>query len=315
MFVSEETPHTLHLPVMVNEVLGALGCNTNGEQDKIYIDGTLGMGGHTEAILNATAPKGKVIGMDRDGLALQMAGNRLSSFSDRLTLCKGSFKEMAQIISALPCPSVDGVLFDLGVSSYQLDTPERGFSFQKPGPLDMRMDSESGETAAELLDRLTQSELTALIKTSGEERWATRIASAIVRFRNEKGLIRRTEELEEIIWRATPAKARHGRIHPSTRTFQALRMAVNHEIEQIEAGLATALSLLKRGGTIVVISFHSLEDRCVKQTFRRLEKESKYHPEKKWINLYKKPVIASPDEMAKNRRARSAKLRALKWAA
>lgn len=300
---------------MVNEVLEALGCNTPGERDKIYIDGTLGMGGHTEAILNATAPNGKVIGMDRDGLALQMAEKRLSSFSDRLTLCKGSFKEMSQVISALPCPSVDGVLFDLGVSSYQLDTPERGFSFQKPGPLDMRMDSESGETAADLLDRLTQSELTALIKTWGEERWATRIASGIVRFRNEKGHIRRTEELEEIIWRATPATSRHGRIHPSTRTFQALRMAVNQEIEQIEAGLATALSLLRRGGTVVVISFHSLEDRCVKQTFKKLEKESKYHPEKKWINLYKKPVIASPDEMAKNRRARSAKLRALKWAA
>lgn len=311
-------PKNRHQPVMVDEVLTALGCTTETRQlasSKVYIDCTLGMGGHTEAILKASAPDGKVIGLDRDGLALGMAEKRLGNQNNRLTLRQGSFKELQDILSDLHYNEVDGILFDFGVSSYQLDTPERGFSFQNSGPLDMRMDSESGETAADLVNRLSKSELVSLIKTFGEERWAMRIASGILRYREKNGEIKRTEELEEIIWRATPARFRHGKIHPATRTFQALRIVVNREIEQIEAGLANAISLLGRGGRLVAISFHSIEDRCVKHTFRELAKETKYSEKKRFINLYKKPIVASLRETEVNRRARSAKLRALERAA
>ncbi len=314
----ERHTENLHQPVMVDEVLTGLACKTETREmgsGKVYIDCTLGMGGHTAAILKATAPNGKVIGIDRDRLALRMAEKRLASQSKRLTLRQGSFNEIQQILSDLHYEKVDGILFDFGISSYQLDTPERGFSFKNAGPLDMRMDSESGETAADLVNRLSKSELVNLIKTFGEERWAMRIASGILRYRAEKGEIKRTEELENIIWHATPAKFRHGKIHPATRTFQALRIVVNREIEQIESGLATAVSLLGRGGRLVVISFHSLEDRCVKQTFRELEKETKYSKEKRFINLYKKPIVASLKETEVNRRSRSAKLRALERAA
>ncbi len=310
--------NNLHQPVMVEEVLTALGCAPSSEttgSGKVYVDCTLGLGGHTEAILNATAPTGKVIGIDRDGLALQMTKERLMHQQDRLTLRKGTFKELQHIISDLGYTSVDGILFDFGISSYQLDTAERGFSFQKPGPLDMRMDSETGETAADLVNRLTEKELTNLIRIFGEERWAKRIALGIVHFRTENGEITRTEELENIIWRATPARFRHGRIHPATRTFQALRMVVNREMEQIEAGLSAAISLLGRGGRLVVISFHSLEDRYAKQTFRDLAKKSKMEAEPEFINLYKRPLRASLEETGNNRRARSAKLRALQRAA
>ncbi len=307
-----------HNPVMLNEVLSALDCKPitgPPDSEKVYIDCTLGMGGHTEAILKATAPYGKVIGIDRDRDALRIAEERLHGFANRLILRKGSFCEMFSIIADLGYTEVNGILFDLGVSSYHLDTAERGFSFQKPGPLDMRMDSESGETAADLVNRLTQPELADIIKKLGEERWANRISSSIIRFRTEEREITRTEELEGIIWRAVPARFRHGRIHPATRTFQALRMAVNQEIEQIEAGLAAAISLINHGGRVVVLAFHSLEDRCIKQTFKKWEKGERILSDKHFINLYKKPIMACPEEVSGNRRARSAKLRALKRAA
>jgi len=313
-----ESAANKHLPVMMDEVLDGLNCkktSTDATQERIYVDCTLGMGGHTEAILEASTPKGRVIAIDRDGLALQMAAKRLKHFEARLTLRQDAFKNLKKIMTALDIEQVDGILFDFGISSYQLDTAARGFSFQQAGPLDMRMNSESGETAADLVNHLPEGELTLLIRTLGEERWASRIASRIVKVREETGEITRTEELENIIWRATPIKARHGRIHPATRTFQALRMAVNHEIEQIEAGLEAAVSLLACGGRLVVISFHSLEDRAVKHCFRGWEKATKYKATHQYINLYKKPIIAGPDELSRNRRARSAKLRVLERAA
>lgn len=313
-----ESIENKHQPVMVDEVLDGLNCRAIGNEGaagKTYVDCTLGLGGHSEAILQTSVAKDQVIGIDRDGIALQMASERLKKFEDRLTLKKGTFATLKKIMTTLKHETVDGILFDFGISSYQLDTAERGFSFQKTGPLDMRMDSESGETVADLLNRLTERDLALLIRTLGEERWASRIASRIVNTREETGPITRTEELENIIWRATPAKARHGRIHPATRTFQALRMAVNHEIEEIEAGLEAAISLLACGGRLVAISFHSLEDRTVKHCFRAWEKATKYKSEHKFINLHKKPIIASTDEIARNRRARSAKLRVLERAA
>lgn len=315
---------SIHRSVLVHEVLAALACRPAAK--KVYLDCTVGMGGHTEAILNATAPDGKVIGIDRDEEALRLAEKRLIALSDRLVLRKASFREMRRITNELQINEVDGVLFDLGISSFQLDQAERGFSFQRPGPLDMRMDRQQKESAADWVNRLSQAELTDLIQRYGEERWARRIASAILRHREEKGAIARTEELEGIIWRATPANSRHGRIHPATRTFQALRMAVNQEMEQLEAGLEEAISLLALGGRLAVISFHSLEDRLVKQTFKKWtgqKKENRFAApseepadrSRRFINLYKKPIVAGPEEVSSNPRARSAKLRALERAA
>lgn len=307
--MSTEKNTVSHNPVMVKEVLTALGCQKGVK--KVYVDCTVGLGGHTQAILEASGPLVKVIGIDRDRDALKLSEERFGVLPDRLMLRKGSFQEILQIMTDLCYREGDGFLFDLGVSSYQLENAGRGFSFQKAGPLDMRMDQGSGETATDLINRLNRSELKAIIQKYGEERWAGRISTGIIRFRAEKGKIVRTEELEQIIWAAVPKRFRYGRIHPATRTFQALRMVVNKEIEQIEAGLAAAISLLSLGGRIVVISFHSLEDRSVKQIFKHWSQKKERRAAKRYINLYKKPLRASPDEISQNRRARSAKLRVL----
>ncbi len=300
-----------HKPVLVDEVLEALGCHFF--DSKTYLDCTVGLGGHTEAILNATSPHGRVIGIDRDEEVLQLARQHLSAYSGRLTLKKAAFSELLQIAKELHISHVDGILFDLGVSSYHLDHPERGFSFQKSGPLDMRMDRQQEETAADWISGHSCEELIKLIETCGEDRWARKIASAIIRYRNEKGAITRTDELEQIIWRAVPLKARYGSIHPATRTFQALRMAVNQEMEQIEAGLDAAISLLAVGGRLAVISFHSIEDRCVKQTFKKWAflSEDVNAGYGRFAPLFKKVVIAKEEEVLENPRARSAKLRVL----
>lgn len=303
----------VHHPVLVNEVLAALDCK-QGEK-KIYVDCTIGLGGHSERILDATASFGKVIGIDRDEEGLHLVRERLRAHSDRLILRKGTFQDIVHIIADLNVEEVDGFLFDLGVSSLHLDNAQRGFSFQKPGPLDMRMDRQAGETASDLVNRLTQGELEGIIQKYGEERWAGRIASGIVRYRKETGKITQTQELEGIIWRAVPSRFRHGRLHPATRTFQALRMVVNNEMEQIETGLIAAISLLAIGGRIAVISFHSLEDRSVKRIFRHWSQRNEQSSKKRFVALYKKPVTAGPDEKLQNRRARSAKLRVLERAA
>ena len=311
--MTSEANNKSHQPVMLHEVLTALDCNADAK--KCYVDCSLGLGGHAKAILDATSPSSILIGIDRDEEALQIARERISDQEGRFTSRKGSFQDLPQTLSDLDLSEVDGILFDFGISSFQLDTPERGFSFQNPGPLDMRMDRQSGVPASDLLNHLGESEIKAMIQTFGEERWAGRIASGIMRYRSEKGEILRTEELENIIWRAVPSRFRHGRTHPATRTFQALRMTVNNELEQISAGLEAAMSLLAVGGRLVVISFHSLEDRRVKQCFKTWSKKYPEPGEKRYINLYKKPLIASPDECSQNRRARSAKLRALERAA
>ncbi len=311
--MSTEEKTISHHPVMVNEVLAALGCEKGTL--KVYMDCTVGLGGHMQAILEAGGRDISAIGIDRDEDALEMTQKRLEGSSDRLVLQKGHFREILKIIERLNYREVDGFLFDLGVSSYQLENAERGFSFRKPGPLDMRMDRGSGESAAALINRLTQTELKAVIQKYGEERWAGQIATNIVRYRSQNGEIVRTEELEQIIWAAIPKRFRYGRLHPATRTFQALRMVVNQELEQIQAGLAAAISLLALGGRIVVISFHSLEDRCVKRTFKQWSQLKEEKEGKRFINLYKKPLRAGPVEVAQNRRARSAKLRVLERSA
>ncbi|MGY4707848.1 16S rRNA (cytosine(1402)-N(4))-methyltransferase RsmH [Candidatus Bipolaricaulota sp. J31] len=280
-----------HEPVMVTEVLRFLAPGPG----KVIVDATVGTGGHAEAILERGA---ELIGIDRDPRALELARERLSRFGDRCRLVQGNFRHLKEILAELAAGPVDGVLFDLGMSSAQLEDEERGFSFAREGPLDMRMDPSQPLTAHEIVNRWPEREIARILREYGEERYARRIARAIVRARP----IETTTELAEIVIRCYPP-GRH-RIHPATRTFQALRIAVNDELSALREGLLAAIRALLPGGTVVAISFHSLEDRIVKHTFRQ-----------RWIAgeveiLTKKPLVPSPEEIRRNPRARSAKLRA-----
>jgi 16S rRNA (cytosine1402-N4)-methyltransferase len=248
---------------MPAEVLELLAPRPGG----IYLDGTVGGGGHARLILEASSPDGQLIGLDRDPAALAAAASVLAPFGERVRLCRGSFAVLDETLANLGVPLVDGILLDLGVSSHQLDTPERGFSFREEGPLDMRMDPGQPTSAAELLAQADAAELKRIFRDYGEERWAGRIAREIVRSRSEVAL-RTTRQLAELVCRTVPGGYQPQRIHPATRVFQALRIAVNDELEAVPAGLAAALRSLRPGGRLVVISFHSLEDRLVKQGFR-----------------------------------------------
>ncbi len=296
---------------MRDEATTALNCRSGLGQ--VYLDCTVGLGGHAETILERTAPDGVVIGIDRDGDALAQAATRLAMFGNRVRLQHGTFASLRDLAERQSIREVSGVLFDLGVSSLQFDRPERGFSFRTPGPLDMRMDRTEPVTAADWLADRSESELADVLYRYGGERRARRIARAIVRHRKEIGPIERCETLEAIIWRATPPNVRHGSIHPATRTFQAIRMAVNREMEQLASGLAAAIPLLGRGGRLVVISFHSGEDACVKQTFRQAVRG--VAAGRSYLLPHKKPLGPTPDEVARNPRARSAKMRVLERAA
>lgn len=304
-----------HIPVMPTEVLDYLVPKPGG----IYLDGTVGGGGHAGLVLEASAPDGLLIGLDRDAEALAAARKRLAPFGSRARLFHRNFADLEALLAEIGIDGIDGFLLDLGVSSRQLDAGERGFSFQQDAPLDMRMDATSGETAAELLNRLPEEELTRIIREYGEERWAKRIAAFIVRARGEAA-IETTWQLADLIKGAIPRGAWEERIHPATRTFQALRIAVNDELGSLERGLDAALRLLNRGGRGVVISFHSLEDRIVKNTFRGLARGCrcpKDFPRCVCGNtpqvkiLTGKPVMAGEAELKDNPRARSAKLRAV----
>ncbi len=327
--MSEGSIH--HESVLVKEVLVALACRPNVQA--IFLDCTVGMGGHSEAILKATIPHGRVVGMDRDEEALRIAQNRLAPYKDRVTLCKGSFKELLEIAKKLGVVSVSGILFDCGVSSMQFQSAERGFSFQTSGPLDMRMDRHLPHTAADLVNTLCESDLADLIYRYGEERRSRRIAKVLVTHRERVGPITQTVELANLVCRAVRPKSkgerppRWMRMHPATKTFQALRIAVNDEINELEEGLSHAISLLAVGGRFAVISFHSLEDRPVKVRFKAVSTRDKSsgaappgaapqgaaprgaHP--RFINLYKRPIVPTREEIARNPSARSAKLRVL----
>ena len=302
-----------HIPVLLEETLQSLALKPDG----IYVDGTLGGAGNSFEILQRTSPTGRLIGIDQDEEALQAAKMRLAPFGERATLVKANFSEMKQVLAKLEITQVDGILLDVGVSSHQLDQAERGFSYMAEAPLDMRMDQHSnGPTAVDLLQNLSEEELANLIYQFGEERYSRRIARQIVSAR-EKAPIVTTTQLVQIIRKGMP-KGKKEEQHPAKRTFQALRIAVNDELDVLKKALEQALSLLKPGGRLSVITFHSLEDRIVKEQFRVWAKGCICPPEfpvcrcgKKpaVILVNRKPIVASMQELAENPRARSAKLR------
>lgn len=302
-----------HKPVLVEEVVASLQCRAGG----LYVDGTTGGGGHAFEILKNSAPDGLLVGIDADAEALREAKKHLAPFGERAILVQGNFADMETILSELKIEKVDGMLLDLGVSSHQLDTAERGFSFTLDAPLDMRMNRDRGPTACDLVRTLSREALEEIFRKYGEERMAGRIARSIVE-RRTLSPIRTTADLADIVTRALPRPRGPVRIHPATRTFQAIRIAVNDELASLRKGLAAATARLKIGGRISVISFHSLEDRIVKETFREGEKGCICPPflplcacgRKPTLKVItRKPVMAGEDEIRENPRARSAKLR------
>jgi 16S rRNA (cytosine1402-N4)-methyltransferase len=290
----------LHVPVLGQEVVHWL----ISDRSTTILDCTVGYGGHAEMLLAFSPAKTKVIGLDQDSQAIDFCRQRLKRFGDRIVLRQGNYRGLKAHLAETGITTVDGVLFDFGVSSPQLDDPSRGFSFQREGPLDMRMDQTIGKTAADLINRSPEHELADIIFQYGEERYARRIARAILQERQRRP-VETTGALVSIIVRSVPASYRHGRIHYATRTFQALRIAVNHELDFLESSLRDATDVLASGGRICAISFHSLEDRIVKHTFRSLSQG----PEATLSLLTKKPVLPSQAECEANPRSRSAKLR------
>ena len=303
-----------HVPVMVGEVLRLLQPRPGG----IYIDATVGMGGHSQAILEKILPGGLLIGVDRDKESLEKAQARLKPFADSLRLFHDNYKNLPLILNNVAISPVDGILVDLGVSSYQLTSPERGFSFQSDAPLDMRMDRTQQWSAVDLINNSSETELANIIYRFGEERLSRRIAAAIVEER-EKSPITRCSQLASIIARVFKVRGQRG-IHPATKTFQALRIAVNEELQGLEEFLTEAFSFLKPGGRIAIIAFHSLEDRIVKKTFRRLAgqcicdapPELCRCPRQALGSLItSRPLTPGPEELSANPRARSARLRSI----
>jgi 16S rRNA (cytosine1402-N4)-methyltransferase len=290
-----------HFPVMPKEVLFWL----IQEGGRVYLDCTVGYSGHAEKILEASGPHSRLIGLDRDAVAIKASRERLARFGDRVVLLHGHFVDLKRHLAVSGIGQVDGILFDLGVSSPQLEEPGRGFSFQGDGPLDMRMDRSMSGTAADLVNQWTEAQLADTIFQFGEERFSRRIARAIARARERRPL-ETTKELVSVIEGSVPANYRHGRLHCATRTFQALRIAVNNELDCIEPALRDAVDVLSPGGRLCAISFHSLEDRIVKHTFRALS--GKGNPA--LTVLTKKPQIPAREESDRNPRSRSAKLRA-----
>lgn len=302
----------MHVPVLLNKTLDLLVTNPAGT----YIDGTLGRGGHAGAILERLSPEGLLIGLDCDVEAIEQTAEILKRFGEQVRRIHGNFADMKALCETIGVTEADGVLLDLGVSSPQLDIAERGFSFTRDGPLDMRMDHTQGRSAADLVNGDDEKTLADLIYRLGEELSARRIARAIVQERQQRR-IERTLDLAEIVEKAKGG--RRGSIHPATKTFQALRMAVNGELENLASGLDAGLSMLREGGRMAVITFHSLEDRIVKEFFKRhtVRRESLQQGGERRVFeepavrlLTKKPLTASKKELEENPRARSAKLRA-----
>ena len=314
MAASGGGPEAPHRPVLLFEAVNLLAPERGG----LFVDATLGLGGHSEAILEAS-PDTRVLGIDRDREALRLASERLARFGPRFRAVHANFREISRILDEGGEQGPAGVLADLGVSSLQFDTPERGFSFRHDAPLDMRMDATGDEeTAAELLERLPEEEIARVIYEYGEERKSRRIARWVVERRERGEPLKTTGELAELVARAVGHK-RGDRVHPATRTFQALRIAVNGELEGLDEFVETAVDLLQTGGRLAVISFHSLEDRVVKRALRRLSGYCECDRRapvcvcgaRRAVEiLTRRPVVPSEREVEENPRARSAKLRA-----
>ena len=301
-----------HVSVLLAECIE----NLNIRSDGIYVDGTLGLGGHSYEIASRLR-EGRLIGIDRDPSAIERAGKRLEPFRDRITLVHGNFGDVAQILDELGIAGVDGMLFDLGVSSPQLDEAERGFSYMLEAPLDMRMDSTAALSAYEVVNTWSEERLNRILWDYGEERYARRISAAILAAR-EKAPIRSTTELVEIIRGAMPAAALREKQHPAKRSFQAIRIAVNDELGEVERMMETAPDKLNPGGRLCVISFHSLEDRIVKTGIARRENGCTCPREapvctcgfvRTLRSVSRKPILPSEEEIERNPRSRSAKLR------
>lgn len=306
--MTENSGNPPHRSVLYQEIIDGLSPQPGG----FFIDATVGAGGHAWGILSASKPNGKLLGLDLDPQALDLASQRLSIFADRVTLKRASYRLMDAEVANLGWTGVDGIVMDLGLSSMQLDDPERGFSFRYSGPLDMRFGDQIEINAADLINTSSEKDIAEILWKYGEERYSRRIARAIVEARP----LRTTTELAELVKKAYPKKS--GDIHPATRTFQAIRIAVNQELKSVEESLPIAISLLNPGGRLAVISFHSLEDRIVKQTFQRESRDCICPPEQlvctcghrstiKLVN--RKPILPTQQEIENNTRSRSAKLR------
>lgn len=302
----------LHLPVLLNECIEGL----NIKPDGIYIDGTLGRGGHSIEIAKRLTT-GRLIAIDRDTTAIKEAGERLKEYAERITFVHANFADLASIMDELEITGADGMLFDLGVSSPQLDDASRGFSYMNDAPLDMRMDSSRGITAKDVVNNWSYDELKRILFEFGEERYAPRIAAQIIKKREEKA-IETTLELADIIRSAMPAAALREKQHPAKRTFQAIRIAVNDELTAVSDMLAVSAERLNKGGRLAVISFHSLEDRIVKNAIKAKENGCTCPPdfpkcicgfEPTLKSVTRKPITATKQELEENHRARSAKLR------
>lgn len=288
----------LHVPVMHREVVEFLNPKLGG----CFLDGTLGLAGHSSLIAERIGASGHLIALDRDEQSLALAKSKLAGFKGRLDLVHSDFSDFDVVLKKLGVDAVDGMLFDLGISSFQLDDPKRGFSFRSDGPLDMRMDQNNPVAARDLVNTLAEEELANIIFNFGEERFSRRIARAIVQYRSHK-LIETAKELEEVVFTSVPVSYRRQRLHPATRTFQALRIAVNRELESLNMVMEKYAGYLKVGGRIGVIAFHSLEDRIVKDNFRASSKNGVMS------SVVKKPLRPSEEEIQINPRARSARFR------
>ena len=309
------TEQVYHIPVLAQQVLDVL----QPAPGKLFLDGTVGGGGHSSLLLQASAPDGFLLGLDQDDEALAEATRRLAPYQGRYRLIRSNFADMAAAAAEAGLSGFDGILLDIGVSSHQLDAPERGFSFHNDAPLDMRMDRRMPLSAADVVNTYSEDELTDIFYRYGEENWSRRIAKFIVEQREKKPLAT-TLELAELIKRAIPAAKREKDQHPAKRVFQALRIEVNQELSVLTRGMEAALQLLKPGGRLAVISFHSLEDRIVKEMFRDWATGCICPPKQPICTckhqaqvkvLTRKPLLATPQELEENYRAHSAKLRAV----
>lgn len=304
-------PGNIHASVLLEESVRGLAPKDGGR----YIDATCGLGGHSEAILEASSPTGRLLAVDRDPAAIELAKGRLARFLDRVTLVEGDYSDLVTYAEASDMLPVDGLIADLGVSSLQLDDAKRGFSFMRDGPLDMRMGPGVGATAAELLEKFDKSELVRILREFGEMNRAGQVADAILTARDE-GKLTSTADLASVIERGLGGR-KASPIHPATRAFQAIRIAVNRELDELEKLLAALPRLVRPGGRVAIIAFHSLEDRMVKHAFEDPAPEPMprglpVEPERKkgpWKALTKKPITPSDDEVKDNPRSRSAKLR------